>query len=207
MTTAPGVASIAERRAAFIDHLYGLHRALRSNEAWRVSEARQILARLRRSITGPRQQAQAYDVVFAFDPPVSEQDTWLLVAGLFAVNPQAHNRTAGPRTLGASMRRLTELRGFSADRRFIQLLSVERNALPHYLRQAVRLLSSENVSLDYQQLLDDLVILLDVNRSDDEAHRVRLNWARDFHRRAVTTRTTPTGTDESEPATPSGDPQ
>ncbi|MFC0107856.1 type I-E CRISPR-associated protein Cse2/CasB [Kibdelosporangium aridum] len=207
MTTAPGAASITERRAAFINHLYGLHHALSSPIPQRVSDARRILARLRRSITGPRQQAEAYDVVFAFDPPMSEQDTWLLVAGLFAVNPQPRSRTAGPRTLGASMRRLTELRGSSADRRFIQLLSVERTALPHYLRQTVRLLSTENVPLDYRQLLDDLVTLLDARRSEDEAHRVRLNWARDFHRRATTTRTTPTATDESESDTLSGDPQ
>lgn len=193
--TEPGT-SVAERRAAFVGHLHDLHRGLSAPDPRRVSDARRTLARLRRSATGHRQQAEAYDVVFAFDPPAAEQGAWLLVAGLFALNPQPRPGPGGPRSLGASMRLLVELRDSAAERRFVQLLSVDRAALPHYLRQTLRLLATHQVPVDYRRLLGDLVVLLDAGRDEEEAHRVRLDWARDFHRRAP--RAT---TDRPEPAT------
>lgn len=172
---------IVARRRAFTTYLYRLHSGLSSPIPQRVSESRQALARLRRSFSGPRQQAEAYDIVFAHDPPESEQEVWLLVAGLFALHPQPRRHS---RSLGASMGKLATLRGASVTRRFTQLLARDRDALAHQLRQTIRLLDSENVPVDYDQLLDDLAVLLGDRYRDDAAQRIRLRWAREYHRPA-----------------------
>jgi CRISPR system Cascade subunit CasB len=179
VTTNVAATSPRERRRTFVGYLYGLNAAL-TRDAPRAAQARRELARLRRSIAGPRQEIEAYDVVFRHDPPQAEQEVWLLLAGLFAIYP--HANSAPRRSMGGAMRLLARRRGESAERRFTQLLSVDRNALPHYLRQAVRLLRTEDVAIDYDQLLNDLLVLLKGDFSDPDAHRVRLQWARDFHR-------------------------
>jgi CRISPR system Cascade subunit CasB len=172
--------ALVERRRVFVNYLYGLCAGLGSANPRRVAESRQALARLRRSFAGPRQEAEAYDVVFAHDPPQAEQEVWLLVAGLFALHPLL--RPSGPRrSLGAAMSVLVQRRGESVNRRFVQLVSVDRHGLPHYLRQAVQLLRTESVPLDYEKLLTDLLDVLGGNSRDEAAYRVRLNWARDFH--------------------------
>ncbi|MFD9891737.1 type I-E CRISPR-associated protein Cse2/CasB [Amycolatopsis sp. NPDC059027] len=171
--------SVAQRRDTFVKALYALHNGAGSGIPRHQSDCRRTLARLRRSLAGPRQQSEAYELVFRHDPPESEQDTWLLVAGLFAAHPQPHRR--GDRSLGTSMRALREKRGESVTRRFEQLLGREREALPHHLRQLVRLLASDDVPVNYGALLDDLVILLGDDYREPAAHRVRLRWARDFH--------------------------
>ncbi|MEU8035581.1 type I-E CRISPR-associated protein Cse2/CasB [Streptosporangium sp. NPDC049078] len=182
---------VRERRRRFVGHLYGLHAKLESANAHQVSEARRTLAQLRRSLTGPRHEADAYAVVFPFDPPQAEQQAWILVAGLFALNPRPRSRTApGSRSLGTSMRALVAERS-SAERRFVQLLAVDRASLPHYLRQTVRLLGAEDIALDYYRLLDDVVTLMHERADPDRVHRVRLNWARDFHRPAPSPAATP----------------
>ncbi|MFC0862378.1 type I-E CRISPR-associated protein Cse2/CasB [Sphaerimonospora cavernae] len=187
---ASSLEEIRQRRRRFISHLYGLHAKLESGRQHQSAEARRELALLRRSLAGGRQEADAYAVVFPYDPPVDEQQAWLLVAGLFALHPQPRSRTASDpsgaqrrpsRSIGVSMRRLVERRS-SAERRFLQLLGVDRTALPHYLRQAVQLLHTENIPLDYDRLLNDVVSLMSEHHDAERAHRVRLTWARDFHR-------------------------
>lgn len=173
-----------QRRGRFISHLYGLHGKLESGRAHQVSEARRTLAQLRRSLSGPRAEAEAYATVFPFDPPQAEQQAWILVAGLFALHPQPRpgaDFDRQSRSLGRSMRSLANERP-SAERRFDQLIAVDQPSLPHYLRQAIRLLATENIALDYYRLLEDLVTLLDQRADPERIHRVRLNWARDFHR-------------------------
>ncbi|ANN17249.1 type I-E CRISPR-associated protein Cse2/CasB [Amycolatopsis orientalis] len=171
--------SVAERRDTFVKALYSLHAGASSGIPKRQSECRQALARLRRSLTGSRQQTAAYEIVFRHDPPESEQEVWLLVAGLFATHPQPARR--GHRSLGSSMRALREKRGDAAARRFEQLLGRERDVLPHHLRQIVRLLASDDIPVNYSSLLDDLVVLMGEGYRDNSAHRIRLRWARDFH--------------------------
>ncbi|WP_432050209.1 type I-E CRISPR-associated protein Cse2/CasB [Verrucosispora sp. NA02020] len=172
MNTAP---TVGQRRDAFVRSLYGLHYAVDSGNPHKSGEARRTLARLRRSFTGGRQEAEAYDVVFPHDPPEREQQVWLLVAGLFALHPQGTARGHG---LGLAMRNLVEKRSTAA-RRFTQLLSVDPPALPHYLRQAIQLLRAEDVAVDFHRLLADLV---DMQESAEQAHRTRLRWAREYHR-------------------------
>lgn len=145
-----------------------------------AAPARQKLARLRRSFAGPHQEAEAYSVVFPFDPPVPEQEVWLLVAGLFALHPQPP--TARWRSIGGAMRLLGTDRGDAARRRLAQLLSVDGRHLPHYLRQTVTLLRSAEITFDFHMLLNDLTVLLRSEFTADDAHAVRLRWARDFYR-------------------------
>jgi CRISPR system Cascade subunit CasB len=166
--------TVAERRRAFVNSLYQLHYDLASPH--QSGAARRQLALFRRSFSGWQAEVEAYDFVLREDPPESEQESWLLVAGLFALHPHGH--TAPRRSLGTAMRLLVEERP-SARRRFTQLLSQDTHGLPHYLRQAIRLLRTEEIALDYETLLTDLITL---RGPRERAHRVRLGWARDFHR-------------------------
>ncbi|WP_162908063.1 type I-E CRISPR-associated protein Cse2/CasB [Allorhizocola rhizosphaerae] len=191
--------SLDERRRNFVQALYRLHWALTSESPQHSGEARRALARLRRSFAGPRQQAEAYDIVFPHDPPQAEQELWLLVAGLFALHP--HGNTAKGRTVGGAMRLLADER-VSTQRRFTQLLCVDRQHLPYHLRQMIQLLRSDDVAIDYHRLLADLV-LIDSGR--EAAHKVRLRWARDYYRpRPQDSRSSTTGddADADEPPVP-----
>lgn len=182
-------ATPADRRSEFLKALYALHWGLESTTPHLQAQARRTLARLRRSLTGPRHEVEAYEFVLAHEPPRAEQNAWLLVAGVYALHPQPRRRGSGPKTIGASLRALAQKRGDSVTRRFTQLVAVDRDSLPHYLRQAVQLLRSEDVALDYTQLLSDLIVLLGERYLSDRAHRVRLEWARDFHRQPAQTET------------------
>lgn len=170
---------VAERRRAYVRALYRLYHAL-DREPPVASRARQNLARLRRGFAGSRQEIEAYGVVLSFDPPVKEQEIWLLLGGLFALHP--HANTAHGRSMGGAMRQLLDGRGVAVQRRLEQLLSVDRTALPHYLRQATTLLRAGEVGIDYHRLLDDLLVLVQPDSDADAVHAVRLQWARDFHR-------------------------
>lgn len=178
--------SVRQRRADFITHLHGLHRGLSSDNRYNAGEARRVMAQLRRCFSSPRYEAEAYDTLFDFDPPEAEQHVWLLIAGLFALNPQpwpgnAHRRSS----VGTAMGRLAQERGDSVRRRFTQLIAVESPAIPYYLRQAVQLLSTAAVPLDYYRLLDELADLLTEDPHGykaDRRQRIRLTWARDYHR-------------------------
>jgi CRISPR system Cascade subunit CasB len=169
----------ADRRRRFVQALYGLHWSL-SQDSPAAAQARQKLARLRRSFAGPQREVEAYSIVFPFDPPVAEQKAWLLLAGLFALHPQPPS--ARRRSVGGAMRLLATNRGEAATRRLEQLLSVDAQHLPHYIRQTVTLLRSAEITLDFHLLLDDLIVLLGHEFTADEAHAVRLRWARDFYR-------------------------
>jgi CRISPR system Cascade subunit CasB len=179
MSTSP-----VERRAKFIKHLHGLHHGASSGiPSWQAT-CRATLARLRRSLAGPAQQAGAYDVVFPYEPPTAEQEVWLLLAGLFALHPQPARRRET--SLGSSLKALAKLRETSASRRFEQLLARDRDALPHHLRQLIRLLADEDIPINYSVLLDDLIELMGDNHREQTAQLVRLRWARDFHSPDIT---------------------
>lgn len=174
---------VVVRRQDYVKFLYGLEGALKSNNPKRVAESRRMLACLRHSFVEGR-QIQAYEIVFRNNPPrdETEQETWLLVGGLFALHPLVWRTSKGLRSLGASLGRLEKKLGSSSvGRRFTQLLARDRQTLPHHLRQAIRLLSAHDVPVHYGQLLDDLVVLLGNDYRGDEASKVRLKWAREYH--------------------------
>ncbi|GAA4607770.1 hypothetical protein GCM10023195_29850 [Actinoallomurus liliacearum] len=174
---------LTDRRAEFVNYLHRLHYGLESDEAWRLAEARRDLARLRRYFSGPRQEAEAFAVVFAHDPPPREERVWVLLGALFAAHRYPYRMPPSGSwrpTLGASMRQLKNNRGDSVDRRFIQLVSVDEAALPYYLYQAVQLLRADRIPIDYRRLFDDLLRLF--GGDDDMAQSARLAWSRDYNR-------------------------
>lgn len=178
-------------RTRFVSSLYQLQQHI-DDGSYLAHTARRDLARLRRSIGGPTQQIQAYEIIFRHDPPTAEQEVWLLVAGLFGVHPQTRPAPDNHDSLGRSLRRLALARGLNQrpqrdaadesspiDRRFTHLLSIGPDALPHYLRQCLQLLRTENIAVNYYRLADDLVTLFSAD--EQRRHRTRLRWARDYY--------------------------
>ncbi|MBB5157382.1 CRISPR system Cascade subunit CasB [Saccharopolyspora phatthalungensis] len=168
-----------DRRRAFISNLYQLGDALHSHgHDARTADARKTLAQLRRSLTREYQPA-ALDFLFEQNPPAREEETWLLVAGLFALAPSSPNHGERRLPLGAAMRKVDQ---GASEARMRQLLSVAPNSVAHYVRQAVQLLRGHNIALNFESLLDDLVTLSSAPPNSRLAHQVRMKWARDFHR-------------------------
>lgn len=168
---------LAQRQRQFIAHLYQQAENLDSNTEYLARQARQCLAQLRRGVGKTYPAPAAYDLVLQHDPPPSQEEMWLLIAGLFALHP-VDGRGDTP-TLGAA---LGQLHGVgSTEARLRQLVTVNDDGLPHYLRQAVQLLSVHNIGLDYRRLLTDLC-LLQHRRADEQTHQVRLRWMRDYYR-------------------------
>ncbi|MFC0708615.1 type I-E CRISPR-associated protein Cse2/CasB [Azorhizophilus paspali] len=105
-----------------------------------------------------------------------------VVAGLFARHPHP-----APRSLAASFGELFEKRrrmsggGGSIEKRFIALLGADAENLPDYLRQAVSLLATEDLGLDYTALLRDLGFWLNPRLEPEVRDRIRQRWARDFY--------------------------
>ncbi|MBB5801238.1 CRISPR system Cascade subunit CasB [Saccharothrix ecbatanensis] len=194
---------LRQRRRAFTGYLYGLYHGLSSDNGTKAAESRRVLARLRRTFSGPRQEAEAYEYVFTHDPPRSEEEAWLLVAGLFALHPQPRRDPSRRGSMGGSMGELEARRGLAAARRFTDLVARDRDGLPHHLRQTIRLLASHDITVNYDQLLDDLAILLGDDYREQDVRSVRLRWAREFHRpspeRAAMTTAKATDTVDDEP--------
>jgi CRISPR system Cascade subunit CasB len=104
-------------------------------------------------------------------------EDYFLIATLF---PLADNRV-GVGNFGDTMRRVKQARGGdtsgranSLDRRFETLLDCEREHLHFRLRQAVRLAAASEQTIDWTQLL------LDVIGWDQPEHRIQLRWARSY---------------------------
>src|SRR5207248_2096309 len=111
---------------------------------------RATLARLRRCL-GKDTAAALIDVGWLF-PMRSEraQDDAVLVATLFA----SHRVSRPDVSLGSAFRELREKTGSdSVEKRFTALLAARRDELPGRLRQAVSLLKSQNIALDWALLL------------------------------------------------------
>jgi CRISPR system Cascade subunit CasB len=62
----------------------------------------------------------------------------------------------------------------SLEKRFVALLNCHRDDLPNHLRQAVSLLKSEDVSINWRRLLKDILSW------DHETRFVQQQWAREF---------------------------
>jgi CRISPR system Cascade subunit CasB len=176
-------------RRVFLD---GLRQAARNADSANravAGAARGQLAVLRRGLAGLRQQADAYTVIYQFDPPEGEQATWLLVGALFALHPQVGTPGGSglPPLAGALGLLAGEREGAAAavDRRFGQLVGVDGAALGHYVRQAVQLLRAAGAPLDYDRLLDDLVVLMDTRPASadwDRRQHLRLRWIAEYNR-------------------------
>ena len=174
----------------FVDGLRQFGAAANSADRQRSAKARAQLAKLRRGFAGDRYVSEALAVVYAYNPPQGEEELWLLIGALFATHPRDQR---GFGSLGQSYGQLLQENGGragAAERRFAQLVAVEGIALRHYLRQAVQLLASFDVPLDYYRLLMDLrVLLADASgiKAAEMRQRIRLEWLKDFHRARATT--------------------
>jgi len=154
------------REQAFVEHLQGLAQR----------QDRGALAALRSGLGQPNLvAAPMHPHVVPFLDPEGEWEDWryYLVAALFASHPES----TGSGNLGESFRALNlKAASASGEARFIALLSAHRDDLPGLLRQAVGLLRSHDVPVNWAQLLRDL------RAWDHPDQYVQRRWARSFYR-------------------------
>ncbi|MEU3273287.1 type I-E CRISPR-associated protein Cse2/CasB [Saccharomonospora sp. NPDC006951] len=185
------------RRGEFIAHLEKLARQLNSDNQHVVSAARRTLAQLRRSVTGQRHEHDALAVVFEHQPPRDEENSWLLVAGLFALN--ARERKSPRLPLGRALRELDSRRdGITAQTRLRQLLAADEQTLPQHLRSTLRLLADHGITVDFHSLLDNVIVLLNPEEDEENRRDVKWKWATDFHRQPSSSKKTNGGDDSQE---------
>jgi CRISPR system Cascade subunit CasB len=141
-------------------------------------EDRGALSELRRSLVSENDILALRHVLPWFRGEVSSrrQSAAVLLAGLFALHHSLHpERTTGP-NFGHSIGRVwrEQDRRPSTEQRFVTLLNAHSEDLPYYLRQAVSLVGSHEIPVDWAQLYSDLCYWNHTGRS------VQLKWARAF---------------------------
>lgn len=177
--------SLEQRRRAFVASLYRLGKDLDPpTSPARVARARRTLAQLRRLVTSPRYEPEAFAVVFDHNPPKTEEHVWMTVAGLFALNPRLPNGTEARQSLSAALGTLNRRQeSDSGQKRLRQLLASTPDALPVHLRTTLQLLAGHSIPVDFDILMGDLVVLLNPAGDAGSAAKIRWQWARAFHRR------------------------
>lgn len=148
---------------------------------------RGALARLRRGLARePGADLAMSPYVAPYVPPGArawEEDCYYLVAALFAWHPQPWSGGTEPwkRNLGASFarmaaeeRRRTGSESNSIEQRFTALLNCHPDDLHLHLRQAISLLATREVPVDWAWLLHHVI------RWDDPRRSVQREWARSF---------------------------
>jgi CRISPR system Cascade subunit CasB len=161
---------------------------------------RGALAALRRGLgKSPGEATAMHPHVLPWIPPsVLERDErwYYLVAALFAMHPlqwPTREHPAGATNLGASFARLrSAANAAGVERRFTSVLNSDEEDLPQHLRQAVGLLRSGGVPVDYTALLRDIRWWGAENRP------VQRRWARAFWRERTAT-SAPAATPDSIP--------
>ncbi|GAA5533410.1 type I-E CRISPR-associated protein Cse2/CasB [Deinococcus aluminii] len=130
-----------------------------------------------------------------------EKDTLRLVAGLYALKPQARQdegdgaedetgaqasakaatKVEQAPTIGMLMGRLYLAQGErpSTEKRFLALLDADRDGLGYQMRQVVMLLATEDLFPDWVRLTSNL---LRWNGTIDQRDKVRREWAQDFYK-------------------------
>lgn len=161
----------SEDKSPFIRHLEDLVRR----------QDRAALADLRRGLGKPPGTAmEMHRYVVPYLPPKlsrRQEEACYLVAALFAYWHQGRDAVAlsPPTNLGASLARMaTGDNEDSLDRRFTALLKSHPEDLTHHLRQVVGLLKSNDVPVDWRELMKDLL------NWDHEDHFIQRKWARSF---------------------------
>jgi len=142
---------------------------------------RGALAALRRGLgREPGEVAEVHPYVVPWLPKGARrdvEDAYYLVASLFASHPMHWHRTeeGGRHTFGASLERLARQSGSAGvEPRLIAILNSPREDLPNRLRQAVGLLKTHEIPVDWARLLKDL------RHWDSDQRWVQRNWAADF---------------------------
>lgn len=152
------------RSPGFILHLFDLSQR----------QDRGALSELRRSLVSGNDILAVRHVLpwLTTDVGLRRESLALLVAGLYALHPE---RTTGT-NFGHSMNRVwrAQEKRPSTEQRFIALLNGHSEDLPYHLRQAVSLISSHEVPIDWAQLYRDLCNWGHADRF------VQRKWARSF---------------------------
>jgi CRISPR system Cascade subunit CasB len=153
---------------------------IESLERLYVNEERGALAALRRGLgraPGTAMEMHPYVVPFTRDLNRRQEDALYVVAALFGLYPrESWRRGIGEKfsNLGASLKLLKrEKDSGGVERRFVALLNCRAEDLPNHLRQFVGLLKTNDIPIDWPQLLRDVI------RWDDDEN-VQRNWARAF---------------------------
>lgn len=172
----------------FVGHLQRLN----------TRQNRGALAALRRGL-GKRlgEEGDSLRIFYRYLPQGVErqaEDSYYLIASIFALYPDTpsypENTPAYQRNLGASFAGLEKNQGqgnsdpnatSSTERRFVALLNSNSEDLHTPLRQAVGLLKSKAVAIDWAVLLGDL------QWWDSDSRRVQRQWARAFWGRIPST--------------------
>lgn len=143
-------------------------------ERYAQTEDRAALAALRRSLDEEAASfARAAPYVAPALPlglePTNERIAYL-VAGLFALHPASSSWT-----LARALRRVMDRReAASIEGRFVALLGASLEDLSPHLRHAVSLIRSEDLAIDWLQLIEDLRFW------SHPTGRAQRHWASDF---------------------------
>ena len=134
-----------------------------------------VVAALRRSLSfDPGTDTRVFPLVEPWlgDASVKRRFIIYLAAGLWA---SAARRTTGSAIpIAQALRRISE--SPSSQLRFTRLLDADLDELPWRLRQAVALLNSSGVAIDWPALLDDLL------RWEAPSRTVQKRWAQHYWR-------------------------
>ena len=164
---------VDEKAQAFVAYLSGL--------AGR--EERGALAALRRGLgrsPGTTPETFKYAVPWLSQEAVrADEDRYFLVASLFGLHPSSTSEG----NMGATFRQIHREGGHeegdSLEKRFVALLNAHSDDLPNHLRHAVAMARSNDVPVNWYQLLCDL-------RHWGHPDRfVQRQWATSFWRRAA----------------------
>lgn len=162
---------------------------IRKLENLRGRDDRASLASLRRGLGQPPgavpETTRIVEHMLDEDDRDSTRNALYIVAPLFAFHPLSEGEDRWS-NMGSHFRALI---GDSAEppanveRRFMAVMSSEPDDLPDTLRQAISLLKSRSVPVNWRNLFVDVQCLLD-SRPEGEQKRqdVRLRWSRNFWR-------------------------
>jgi len=117
--------------------------------------------------------------------PEYREETFFLVATLFAFEKPAKDKSARPKKLpfAQAMRQIRTVHAKQSggekqtkglDKRMERLLDADRQQLPYYLRREVQFLANEGRHIDWEQLLKDLL------QWENPERFVQRRWAREY---------------------------
>lgn len=144
---------------------------------------RAMMASLRRGLAQPK-CAEVSRIVQRFlsdDSPPWQEDAYYSIAPLFGLHHESIDHSDYG-NMGSHFRDLCEDPSdppSNVERRFMRLLASDANELDDELRQAVSLLKSKDVAVNWQQLLADVLAW---KHTEDRRDKVRLQWSRAFWR-------------------------
>jgi CRISPR system Cascade subunit CasB len=160
----------------FVTYLEHLHESAQKGNGG----SKAALATLRRGLgKSPGEATGMFRYVMPLLPENSHpgrERAYFTVASLFALHPMSTAADASMGTHFAALRSQNPQNAESLERRFTALLAAHPDDMQSHLRQAVTLLKSKDVAINWSRLLNDLA-----NWSHpDWSEGIKTRWARDF---------------------------